>query len=79
MNMLWSMVLTVSLVVQSIEGVPKICEGLNPATWILESSTTPVAEERLGMALAQHYRESDLYRHVPPCCPPPLSCCISMC
>jgi hypothetical protein len=32
--------------------------------------STPVAEERLGLDLAQHYRESDLYRHMPPCCPP---------
>lgn len=46
---------------QNISGVPRIREGLNPATWMLEIST-PAAEERLGVDFATLYRESELYK-----------------
>ena len=46
---------------QALEGVPRIQEGVNPATWMLEITRT-AEERRLGLDFAQVYRESDLYR-----------------
>ncbi|XAR53482.1 Xenobiotic-transporting ATPase [Bertholletia excelsa] len=45
---------------ESIPGVPKIKEGYNPATWMLEVSSTAV-ETRLGVDFAEIYANSDLY------------------
>ncbi|XP_057823291.2 pleiotropic drug resistance protein 1 [Cryptomeria japonica] len=46
---------------EAIEGVPKITEGYNPATWMLESSSTGV-EMHLGVDFADIYRNSSLYQ-----------------
>ncbi|KAH9290325.1 hypothetical protein KI387_034442 [Taxus chinensis] len=46
---------------QSIDGVPKIEESCNPATWMLEVTST--AEEiRLGIDFAEIYRNSHLFQ-----------------
>ncbi|KAL7112063.1 hypothetical protein ACP275_05G129600 [Erythranthe tilingii] len=45
---------------ESIEGVPKIKDGYNPATWMLEV-TTSAQELVLGVDFTDHYRNSDLY------------------
>ncbi|KAL3150185.1 hypothetical protein ABBQ32_000044 [Trebouxia sp. C0010 RCD-2024] len=47
---------------QSVEGVPKIAEGLNPATWMLEV-TTPGMEDKLGISFAEQYANSHLAKH----------------
>ncbi|WOK93915.1 ABC transporter G family member 39 [Canna indica] len=46
---------------EGIEGVRKIKDGYNPATWMLEVSTL-AQEEMLGIDFAEIYRNSDLYR-----------------
>ncbi|GAB2234368.1 hypothetical protein Drorol1_Dr00003617 [Drosera rotundifolia] len=46
---------------EDIEGVPKIADGYNPATWMLEV-TTPAQEVALGVDFTELYRNSDLYR-----------------
>jgi ABC-type multidrug transport system permease subunit len=46
---------------EAIPGVPKITEGYNPATWMLEVSS-PLAEARLDMNFAEIYANSSLYR-----------------
>jgi ABC-type multidrug transport system ATPase subunit len=48
---------------EAIPGVPKITEGYNPATWMLEVSS-PLAEARLDMNFAEIYANSSLYRYV---------------
>lgn len=50
--------------VQSVDGVPRIEEGLNPATWMLEV-TTPGMEDKLGISFAEHYANSHLAKSVP--------------
>ncbi|KAK6129762.1 hypothetical protein DH2020_036499 [Rehmannia glutinosa] len=45
---------------EGIEGVPKIRDGYNPATWMLEV-TTSAQELVLGVDFADHYRNSELY------------------
>ncbi|KAA6418150.1 MAG: ATP-binding cassette transporter [Trebouxia sp. A1-2] len=45
---------------QSLDGVPRIQEGINPATWMLEV-TRPAEERRLGLDFAEVYQESDLF------------------
>jgi hypothetical protein len=47
--------------VQAVPGVPKITEGYNPATWMLEV-TSPLAEARLNVDFAEIYANSALYR-----------------
>jgi len=47
---------------EAIPGVPKITEGYNPATWMLEVSS-PLAEARLDVDFAEIYANSALYRH----------------
>ena len=59
---------------QSLDGVPRVQEGINPATWMLEV-TRPAEERRLGIDFAQVYTESDLFRQEAfclfwPCCNP---------
>ena len=46
---------------KSIEGVSKIKDGYNPATWMLEV-TSPAQEMALGLDFTEMYRNSDLYR-----------------
>ncbi|EPS69014.1 hypothetical protein M569_05753, partial [Genlisea aurea] len=46
---------------ESIEGIPKIKDGHNPATWMLEVTTT-ARELALGIDFAEHYKKSELYR-----------------
>ncbi|KAK9149768.1 hypothetical protein Scep_008525 [Stephania cephalantha] len=46
---------------EAINGVPKIRDGYNPATWMLEV-TTQAQEEMLGVDFAEVYRKSDLYQ-----------------
>ncbi|XP_074275947.1 pleiotropic drug resistance protein 1-like [Silene latifolia] len=46
---------------ESIQGVQKIIDGYNPATWMLEVST-PGQELALGVDFANFYKNSDLYR-----------------
>ncbi|CAM6100567.1 unnamed protein product [Calypogeia fissa] len=45
---------------EAIPGVPKITEGYNPATWMLEVSSVGV-EHRLGVDFAELYEKSALY------------------
>ncbi|KAH9733940.1 ABC transporter G family member 37 [Citrus sinensis] len=45
---------------EGISGVPKIRKNYNPATWILEVTSTS-AEAELGVDFSQIYRESALY------------------
>jgi len=47
---------------QAIPGVPKIKEGNNPATWMLDISTTLV-EANLEVDFPQIYAKSTLYRY----------------
>ena len=44
---------------QGLDGVPKLKEGINPATWMLEISTN-AQEQRLGMDFADSFAESEL-------------------
>ncbi|PIN08713.1 Pleiotropic drug resistance proteins (PDR1-15), ABC superfamily [Handroanthus impetiginosus] len=46
---------------ESIPGVPKIKYGYNPATWMLEVSSSAV-EAQLGWDFAEIYSKSDLHR-----------------
>ncbi|GAB4850123.1 transcription factor [Ancistrocladus abbreviatus] len=46
---------------EGIQGVPKIKDGYNPATWMLEV-TTLGQELALGVDFAEIYRSSDLYK-----------------
>ncbi|XP_020585995.1 pleiotropic drug resistance protein 2-like isoform X2 [Phalaenopsis equestris] len=47
---------------ESIPGVPKITEGYNPATWMLEISS-PLAEAQLNVDFAELYTHSPLYQN----------------
>ena len=47
--------------VQAINGVPRLTEGLNPATWMLQVST-PGMEANIGVDFAEIYKNSGLYR-----------------
>ncbi|KAL6633626.1 hypothetical protein ACP70R_026297 [Stipagrostis hirtigluma subsp. patula] len=46
---------------EGIQGVKKIKDGYNPATWMLEV-TTPAQEVKLGINFVELYKNSDLYR-----------------
>ncbi|XP_009343426.2 pleiotropic drug resistance protein 1 [Pyrus x bretschneideri] len=46
---------------EGIQGVSKIKDGYNPATWMLEA-TTSAQELSLGIDFAQVYKNSELYR-----------------
>ncbi|XP_051134658.1 pleiotropic drug resistance protein 2-like [Andrographis paniculata] len=46
---------------EAVPGVPKIKEGYNPATWMLDV-TTPAVEAQLDVNFAQIYANSQLYR-----------------
>ncbi|KAH7669104.1 Iron-chelate-transporting ATPase protein [Dioscorea alata] len=45
---------------ERVSGVPKIRDNYNPATWMLEVTSSSV-EAQLGIDFAQIYRESNLY------------------
>ncbi|KAK7292099.1 hypothetical protein RIF29_07794 [Crotalaria pallida] len=47
---------------EAIEGVPKIKSGYNPATWMLEV-TSSAEENSLGVDFAEIYRGSSLYQY----------------
>ena len=49
--------------VQGIQGVSKIKDGYNPATWMLEI-TSSAHEADLGVDFAQILKNSELYRYV---------------
>lgn len=46
---------------QRIPGVQEIKENTNPATWLLDI-TSRSSEDKLGVDLAQIYKESPLYK-----------------
>nr|GLL23468.1 ABC transporter G family member 35 [Ipomoea trifida] len=46
---------------EAVQGVPKIKEKYNPATWMLEVSSI-ATELRLGMDFAEHYKTTALYQ-----------------
>ncbi|KNA07725.1 hypothetical protein SOVF_169190 [Spinacia oleracea] len=46
---------------EAIPGVPKIKDGYNPATWMLDIST-PLVESQLNVDFAEHYTNSSLYQ-----------------
>lgn len=46
---------------EGINGVPKIKDGYNPATWMLEI-TTAAQEEALGVSFTDVYKKSELYK-----------------
>jgi hypothetical protein len=46
---------------QAIPGVPRIKEGYNPATWMLDV-TSNMVEQQLSIDFAEIYRCSDLYQ-----------------
>ena len=48
-------------IIKGIEGVSKIKGGYNPATWMLEV-TTSAQEFLLGVDFTEIYKNSDLYR-----------------
>ncbi|KAL5213205.1 hypothetical protein ABZP36_024052 [Zizania latifolia] len=48
---------------EDVQGVRKIKDGYNPATWMLEV-TTLAQEDILGVNFAEVYRNSDLYQYV---------------
>jgi hypothetical protein len=47
--------------IQAIEGVTKIKDGYNPATWMLEV-TTVSQEQLLGIDFSGIYKKSKLYQ-----------------
>jgi hypothetical protein len=49
------------LIDQAIEGVSKIKDGYNPATWMLEV-TTVSQEHILGVDFSDIYKKSELYQ-----------------
>lgn len=53
--------LTKKILLQAIPGVPKITEGHNPATWMLEVSS-PSVEARMNVDFAEIYSRSSLYQ-----------------
>lgn len=50
-----------SYLIQEIEGVSKIKDGYNPATWMLEV-TSAAQEAILGVSFAEVYKNSELYK-----------------
>lgn len=47
--------------VKAVQGVSKIVDGYNPATWMLEVSSS-AQEIALGVDFAEIYKNSDLHR-----------------
>jgi hypothetical protein len=48
-------------IIQCIQGISKIKEGYNPATWMLEV-TTATQEKNLGVDFSDIYKKSELYQ-----------------
>jgi hypothetical protein len=48
-------------IIQSLHGVSKIKDGYNPATWMLEVTTTS-QEQILGVDFSDIYKKSELYQ-----------------
>ncbi|CAM6085681.1 unnamed protein product [Calypogeia fissa] len=48
---------------EAIPGVPPIKDRSNPATWMLEITTSDM-ERKLGIDFAEHYTHSDLYQQI---------------
>lgn len=46
---------------QGIDGISKIKDGYNPATWMLDITST-AQEAALGVNFADLYKNSELYR-----------------
>ncbi|KAL1224342.1 ABC transporter G family member 34 [Cardamine amara subsp. amara] len=46
---------------EAVEGIPKIKDGFNPATWMLDV-TTPSMESQISLDFAQIFTNSSLYR-----------------
>ncbi|PPS17338.1 hypothetical protein GOBAR_AA03233 [Gossypium barbadense] len=46
---------------EEINGIPKIKDGYNPATWMLEVTSAP-QEEAIGVNFTNIYKNSELYR-----------------
>lgn len=46
---------------QAIPGIPRIKDGYNPATWMLEISS-PIVESQLSVDFADLYIKSELYQ-----------------
>lgn len=46
---------------QAIPGIPRIKEGYNPATWMLEISS-PTVESQLSVDFADLFIKSELYQ-----------------
>ncbi|MCI49963.1 pleiotropic drug resistance protein 2-like, partial [Trifolium medium] len=46
---------------EAITGIPKIEDGYNPATWMLDISS-PVVESQLNIDFAELYNKSSLYQ-----------------
>ena len=47
---------------KALPGVSKITDGYNPATWMLEVTSTE-QERQLGVDFADVYQKSDLYQY----------------
>jgi hypothetical protein len=56
---------TILLSLQGLPAVPKLKEGLNPATWMLQIST-PGMEKVIGVDFAVAYKSSATYRYPSP-------------
>jgi len=48
-------------ITQGIQGVSKIKDGYNPATWMLEV-TTASQEQILGVDFSEMYKKSELFQ-----------------
>ncbi|CAM6108621.1 unnamed protein product [Calypogeia fissa] len=48
---------------EAIPGVSPIKDGSNPATWMLEITTSNM-ERKLGIDFAEHYKNSELYQQI---------------
>lgn len=48
---------------EAVEGVPRIIDGYNPATWMLDV-TTPSMESQMKVDFAQIFANSSLNRYV---------------
>jgi len=48
---------------KEIKGVNTVEDGYNPATWMLEV-TTSAKEMELGIDFAEVYKNSELYRYI---------------
>ena len=49
------------ITIQGIQGISKIKDGYNPATWMLEVTTTS-QEQVLGVDFSDLYKKSELYQ-----------------